>query len=176
MTTEDVKVLPLDPLVLVVDDELTPRAIVTRMVRSLGYRARSCQSARGALRFLKAHPGLVDLLLADLGMPQMDGGELAERAKDLDSSLIVMLMAGPTDLHVGHLLSGYGDLPFVPKPVSFTDLAEKLERLLGIPAQPTSPPRSMASARTRERRRPSAKRGRGKLPPASEPPSGAVDH
>jgi FixJ family two-component response regulator len=85
----------------------------------------------------------------------MDGGELAERAKDLDPTLIVMLMAGPTDPHAGDLLSGYGDLPFVPKPVSFTDLAEKLERLLGIPAQPTSPPRSMASARRRERRRPS---------------------
>jgi two-component system, cell cycle sensor histidine kinase and response regulator CckA len=153
MTTEDVTVLPLDPLVLVVDDELTPRAIATRMVRSLGYRARSCQSGRGALRFLKSHPGLVHLLLVDLGMPRMDGGELAGRAKDLDPGLIVMLMAGPTDPHVGDLLSGYGDLPFVPKPVSFSDLAEKLERLLGIPAQPTSPPRSMASARRRERRR-----------------------
>jgi hypothetical protein len=37
MTTEEVTVLPLDPLVLVVDDELTPRSIITRMVRSLGY-------------------------------------------------------------------------------------------------------------------------------------------
>jgi FixJ family two-component response regulator len=88
-------------------------------------------------------------------MPQIDGGELAKRARDLEPNVIVVLMAGPTDPHVGDLLSGYGDLPFVPKPVSFTDLAEKLERLLGIPAQPTSPPRSMASARRRERRRPS---------------------
>jgi two-component system, cell cycle sensor histidine kinase and response regulator CckA len=161
MTTEDdVTVLPIDPLVLVVDDELTPRAIVTRMVRSLGYRARSCQSGRGALRYLKSHAGQVQLLLADLGMPRMDGGELTERAKDLDPSLIVVLMAGPTDPHVGDLLSGYGDLPFVPKPVSFSDLAEKLERLLGIPAQPTSPPRSMAAARRRERRHPSGSKSR----------------
>ena len=38
MPTEDVMVFPLepDPLVLVVDDELTPRAIIARMVRSLG--------------------------------------------------------------------------------------------------------------------------------------------
>jgi two-component system cell cycle sensor histidine kinase/response regulator CckA len=155
MTTEDVKLLPFDPLVLVVDDELTPRSIITRMVRSLGYRALSCQSGRGALRYLKAHPGQVRLLLTDLGMPRMDGGELAERAKELDASLIAVLMAVPGDPLLGDLLSGYGDLPFVPKPVSFSDLAEKLERLLGIPAQPTSPPRSMASARRRERRRPS---------------------
>lgn len=69
MPTEDVTVLPLDrdPLVLVVDDELTPRSIVARMVRSLGYRARSCRSGLVALRFLKAHPGEVRLHLADLG-------------------------------------------------------------------------------------------------------------
>jgi CheY-like chemotaxis protein len=158
MPTEDVMVFPPepDPLVLVVDDELTPRAIIARMVRSLGYRARSCPSGLAAFRFLKAHPGEVRLLLADIGMPRMDGGELAERAKDLDSSLIAVLMAIPGDPTLGDLLSGHGDLPFVPKPVSFGDLAEKLERLLGIPTQPTSPPRSIASARRRERRRPHA--------------------
>lgn len=95
--TEDAAVLPPDPLVLMVDDELTPRGITARMVRSLGYRVRSCQSGGGALRFLKSHPGLVHLLLVDLAMPQMDGGELAGRAKDLDPSLLVMLMADPAD-------------------------------------------------------------------------------
>jgi CheY-like chemotaxis protein len=149
------KALPIDPgpLVLVVDDELTPRSIVTRMVRSLGYQARSCQSGRAALRFLEAHLREVRLLLADLGMPKMDGGELAERARDLDPRLVVVLMAGPDDPHVGELLSGYRDYPFVPKPVSFGDLAEKLERLLGIPSRPTSYPLSMGPPRPRTRRR-----------------------
>jgi CheY-like chemotaxis protein len=149
MPTEDLKVLPLDPtpLVLVVDDELTPRSLIARMVRSIGYQARSCPSGKAALRFLAAHPRAVRLLLADLGMPRMDGGELAERAKDLDPSLRVMLMADPRDPRVGGLLSGYRDLPFLPKPVSFGDLAEKLERLLGIPTAPASAPPSMASGR-----------------------------
>jgi CheY-like chemotaxis protein len=157
MPPEDVKVFPLDPssLVLVVDDELTPRSITARMVRSLGYRARSCQSGLAALRYLKSHPGEVRLLLVDLGMPRMDGGELAERAMDLDPSLIVVLMADTRDPYVRELLSGYLDLTFVPKPVSFDDLAEKLERLLGISPQPTSPPRSMERVQRRLRRRPS---------------------
>jgi two-component system cell cycle response regulator CpdR len=155
MPVEDVKVLPLGPgpLVLVVDDEQTPRAIIARMVRSLGYQARSCPSGRTALSFLKAHPREVRLLLADLGMPRMDGGELAERAKDLDPSLWVMLMADPRDPTLDGLLAAYRDLPFLPKPVGFGDLAEKLERLLGIPAGPATPPPSMSSSRLRTRRR-----------------------
>jgi CheY-like chemotaxis protein len=150
----DVKVLPIDPgpLVLVVDDEAHPRSIITRMVRSLGYPARSCHSGRTALSFLKGHRREVRLLLADLGMPHMDGGELAERAKDLDPRLIAVLMADPEDPHLHDLISGYAGFPFVPKPVSFVDLAEKLERLLGIPAAPTTSPPSMDPPRSRRRR------------------------
>src|SRR5947207_8212705 len=122
------------------------------MVRSLGYQARGCHSGRAALSFLKGHPREVRLLLADLGMPQMDGGELAERAKDLDPSLVAMLMAAPGDPDLRDLISGYGDLPFLAKPVSFADLAEKLERLLGIPATPTISPPSMDPPRSRRRR------------------------
>jgi CheY-like chemotaxis protein len=149
---EDTRVLPLDPapLVLVVDDEGISRSIVSRMLRALGYQARGFQSGPAALRFMREHPREVRLLLADLGMAGMDGGELAERAKDLDPSLIAVLMADPRDTQLGELLSGYGDLPFVPKPVSFGDLAEKLERLLGIPSGPTAPP-SMGRLRSRRR-------------------------
>jgi two-component system, cell cycle sensor histidine kinase and response regulator CckA len=157
MPHDDVTVLPLGfvPLVLVVDDERTPRAIVTRMVRSLGYRALGCENGRAALRYLKTHPGQVRLLLTDVLLPAMDGAELAERAKDLEPSLITALMAPPRDPHVAELLGGYQDLPFVPKPVSFVDLAEKLERLLGIPSGPPAARRSPVPGEPRRRRRPS---------------------
>ena len=94
------------PLVLVVDDELTPRSIVTRMVRSMGYRVQSCRGGASALRYLQEHPGTVRLLLADLGMPRMDGGELAERAQDLGQGLRIALMASHGDPHVGDLVAG----------------------------------------------------------------------
>jgi CheY-like chemotaxis protein len=134
--------VPIDaaPLVLVVDDELTPRSIVSRMVRSLGYRVRSCRSGGFALAYLQEHPGAVRLVLADLGMPRMDGGELAERAQDLRQGVRVALMAGRHDPHVGDLLAGYADLPFLLKPVTFGDLAELLERLLGTATRAVAPP------------------------------------
>jgi CheY-like chemotaxis protein len=160
MFNEDVTVIPLGltPLVLVVADQLTARSIVTRLVRTLGYRAVSCQHGRAALQFLKGHPGQVRLLLTDLLMPGMDGGELSERAKDLEPSLITVLMAAPADADAHELLTGYRDLPFVPKPVSFGDLAEKLERLLGIPSRPTKPPRP---SKAQPRRRSSGSHQRG---------------
>jgi len=89
-------------------------------------------------------------MLADLAMRRMDGGQLAERGKDLDPRLGVVLMAAPSDPHVADLLGGYYDVPFLTKPVSFADLAAMLQQLLGpAPQSPLDPP---IMARPRQRR------------------------
>jgi CheY-like chemotaxis protein len=151
MPHEDTQVLPPDPgpVVLVVDDEFTPRSIVSRMVRAMGYPARSCRSGPDALRFLAAHPRRVRLLLADLGMPRMDGGELAERARDLDPTLRVVLLVDPADPHAVELLHGYRDFPYLNKPVSFGDLYGWLQQLLGAPPTGLTHPPSMVRSRVR---------------------------
>jgi two-component system cell cycle sensor histidine kinase/response regulator CckA len=137
------------PLILVAADDQTHRAIVTRMVRTLGFPVHNCAGSFAALQFLREQRGEVRLLLADLAMRRMDGGELAERGKDLDPRLGVVLMAAPTDPHVAELLGGYYDLPFLNKPVSFADLAAMLRHLLGpAPRAPTDP-----QIMTRPRRR-----------------------
>ena len=139
------------PMVLVVDDELTPRSITTRMVRTLGYPVRGCNGGREALRFLEAHPREVRLLIADLLMPRMDGGELAERALDLDPGLRVLLMVGPADTRASDLLAGYRDFPLLAKPVDFGALAGRLDELLGAPVGAPRYPPSMGPPRTRRR-------------------------
>lgn len=146
------------PVVLVVDDERTPRAIVSRMVRGLGYAVLNCGGGREALDVLRRRPREVRLLLADVAMPRMDGGELAERARDLDPSLRIALMAHPGDAHAAALLEGYRDLPLLAKPVGFQDLSSLLDALLEKPmATPNYPP-SMGPPRVRTRRRPSGSR------------------
>jgi CheY-like chemotaxis protein len=131
----------LRPQVLVIADELTHRSIVSRMVRTMGFRVRSCAGGPAALAFLRAHPREVKLVLSDLALRRMDGGELAERARDLDPQVKVVLMVGADDPHVDDLLAGYSYLPFVPKPVHFAELAEVLYDQLGRPeAAPADPP------------------------------------
>jgi CheY-like chemotaxis protein len=157
MLHDDTDIIPMapGPLVLVVDDEEAPRSAVTRTLQELGYHARSCASGRAALHFLGTHPGEAGLLLADLGMPGMDGGELAERALDLDPSLVVVLMAAPDDAEARELLSGYHDLPLLWKPLVLPDLARKIQDLVGrlgrSPGYPLSAPRSRSRWRASNR-------------------------
>jgi two-component system cell cycle sensor histidine kinase/response regulator CckA len=146
---DDVLTIAHGPLVLVVDDESTVRSEVCRMVRGFGYPVRSAASGAEALRFLAEHPREVRLLVADLGMPRMDGGELAERARDLDPGLRVLLLIRPDDSRVADLHAGYRDLPWLQKPVTFGDLYRKAQDLVGPPAAPAAERTLRARSRSR---------------------------
>ena len=152
--SHDPTVIPLmrGRLVLVAERYGTPRVLLTSAVRDLGYPATAFSSGAEILAFLKLHPGGVQCLLTDLGLPDMDGGELAERARDLVPGLRVVLMAAG-DRSEQAFLRGYQDLPCLTKPVFRDKLAETLERLLGPPEREPGTLPSMG--RPRARRRPS---------------------
>ncbi|MBA3521905.1 MAG: response regulator [Gemmatimonadales bacterium] len=155
-TPEAGNVFPLSsnaPVVLVVDDDLGPRAALCRMVRGIGYRVRTARGGREALRHLQEHPGQIRVLLTDLCMPRMDGGELAERALDLDPRLRIVLMSEPVEDRAAELLAGYPELPYLEKPVGFGALYSLLVQMLGPLGGPETLPRSADRTRSRARER-----------------------
>ena len=121
------------PVVLVVEDESSPRAEISRMVRGLGYRVRTARNGREALRYLEQHPGEVRLVLSDVIMPYMDGGELAERARDIQPGLRLVLMSASSDGPAAEVLAAYPELPFLRKPFGFAELYGVLSGQAGPP-------------------------------------------
>ena len=65
--------------VLIVDDELPIRTLLTRWFNEWGYGVRHVESAREALKVMDVDPP--DILVTDLSMPEHDGLWLAERVK-----------------------------------------------------------------------------------------------
>jgi two-component system cell cycle sensor histidine kinase/response regulator CckA len=122
-----------DPTVLIVDDEETPRTTTCRMVRALGYQARVARDGREALRYIQQHPGEIRLILTDVIMPYMDGGELAERARDLHPRLPIVLMSAYPMGEIAELIAAYPELPFLEKPFTTETLQRILTSLLGPP-------------------------------------------
>ena len=122
-----------EPTVMVVDDEETQRSVTSRMVRSMGYPARTARDGREALRYIQQHPGEIRLVLTDVIMPYMDGAELAERVRDLHPRLPIVLMSAYPVGEVAELLAGYPELPFLEKPFTPESLYRTLTPLLGPP-------------------------------------------
>lgn len=142
------------PLILVVDDDQPDRIAATRMIRGLGYPVRSFRQGRDALQFVQRYPQVARVLIADLGMPLMDGGELVERVLDTDPTMRAALMADPRDSAAAELLEGYRDLPLLPKPLRFADLYGVLTHLAGpAPHAAEAQPASMTAASSWNRRR-----------------------
>jgi len=117
--------------VLVVEDELTIRELLQRMLAGLGYRVRAAANGGEALIALEEEGLKPDLLITDVVMPGMSGTALAERLRRVQPGLRVLYMSGYTDdaiVHHGALDSG---TPFLQKPFSTSDLAAKVHELLG---------------------------------------------
>jgi CheY-like chemotaxis protein len=106
------------------------------MVRALGYPARTARDGREALRYIQQHPGEIRLVLTDVIMPYMDGGELAERVRDLHPRLPIVLMSAYPVGQIAELIAAYPELPFVEKPFTTETLHRVLTPLLGPPAKP----------------------------------------
>jgi PAS domain S-box-containing protein len=116
--------------VLLVEDESDVRGILGRVLRGQGYLVLEAPHGRGALE-LAADPGTrIDLVVADVVMPELGGRELAARLAELGRDVPVLFISGYT----GHDVVERGlierDWPFLPKPVAPDALARKVRELL----------------------------------------------
>ena len=81
--------------ILCVEDNEQILSVRKFLLETRGYRVLPMTNASEALEYLKdAMPGSVDLLLADLILPQMDGNELIRRAKQVHPGLPSLLVSG----------------------------------------------------------------------------------
>jgi signal transduction histidine kinase/CheY-like chemotaxis protein len=119
--------------VLLVEDEDQVRQLVCDILRGDGYRVLAAAGPLEALELAKDHHGSVDLLLADVVMPQMNGRELADRLKPLRPEMRVLFISGYTGnvvVHHGVLDEG---VAFLQKPIVPDALLRRLRDVLTEP-------------------------------------------
>jgi two-component system, cell cycle response regulator CpdR len=78
--------------ILFVDDDLAVLSIVAEALSARGFRVLATDKGDEALRLLAQEP--VDVLFADIVMPDMNGIELVKRAKLVRPNLKVLLETG----------------------------------------------------------------------------------
>ncbi len=104
--------------VLLVDDQDDVLEAVAEMVSALGHTVELAANGQEALAVLRREP--VAVMLTDLGMPGMDGRELARRAKAVSPHTRVVLLTGWSGESDEPLPAGVSDV--LPKPVTMSTL------------------------------------------------------
>ena len=79
--------------ILLVDDDALIRMSTTAMLEDLGHRVQQAAKAQDALAIL-AVDSTIDVLIADLALPDMNGAELAAKACNLSKRLGVIFATG----------------------------------------------------------------------------------
>lgn len=80
--------------ILLVDDDSMVLRLLSESLRHEGYSVLSASSGKDALALATAHRGSLDLLLTDVSMPHMGGGEVAERLCATLPETRVIFMSG----------------------------------------------------------------------------------
>jgi two-component system cell cycle sensor histidine kinase/response regulator CckA len=116
------------PVVLVVDDEAPIRQIERRLLEQAGYQVIDAASATEAIALL--HDGKeIDLLVADLDMPEVSGDEMVRRIRAERPDLKVLYVTGYIDRLMDARPLWNGEA-FLDKPFSMNGLVEAVSLLV----------------------------------------------
>jgi two-component system response regulator HydG len=114
------------PKILIVEDDPDSRDAVARTLAGAGYRTLEADNGEKALETILKHK--VDLLIADLRLPGMDGLELLKRSKAAMPDIEVLLVTGHGSIEIAVEAVKEGAYDFIPKPVRKAHLLRAVER------------------------------------------------
>ena len=126
--------------VLVVEDDEDIAQVLQRSLRLEGYEVRLAADGEAGLE--QTHAFLPDLIVLDLGLPKLDGMEVARRMRsdDDDTPILILTARDALDARVEGLDSGADD--YLVKPFERQELLARIRALLR-----RRPPRGMAPLR-----------------------------
>jgi PAS domain S-box-containing protein len=117
--------------VLVVEDEPGVRMMVTELLSELGYRVLEAASGPAALSVMEGVQD-IDLLVTDVGLPGMNGRQLAEHARQQRPALKVLFMTGYAEkAAIRSDFVGEG-MDLMTKPFAVDHLAAKIREMIEL--------------------------------------------
>jgi two-component system cell cycle sensor histidine kinase/response regulator CckA len=117
--------------ILLVEDDALVRDMTAELLRMLGYTILVAADARDAIRICEDLTQPVDLVISDVVMPDLKGTELRERLVVIRPGLRVLFVSGYSSDIVVRPGVLNPDVRFLQKPFTLTDLASKIDELLG---------------------------------------------
>jgi DNA-binding NtrC family response regulator len=116
--------------ILILDDDASTLASLSRAFRLAGYEATVCDNAERALQLARTQP--FDLIFSDVVMPRKDGLAFLAEFKALGVSTPVVMMSGQAHIDMAVRATRLGALDFLEKPVSTDKLLLTVENALKL--------------------------------------------
>ncbi|MEE9231921.1 MAG: response regulator [Nitrospirales bacterium] len=118
---------PKKPLVLIVDDEEDVRVTCSLILQEIGIDALVASDGEVGLQVFQQHQESITTVLLDLTMPKMDGHQLYEKIREINSTVPVILSSGYSEKEAMKQFQGSGINAFIQKPYQVEVLINKIQ-------------------------------------------------
>jgi two-component system cell cycle sensor histidine kinase/response regulator CckA len=119
-----------DETILLVDDEAFVIDANKLLLERLGYRVLTAQSGHEAIEIYQSPSEKVHMVILDMIMPEMNGGETYDRLRAIDPKVKVILSSGYGIDGTAQDILDRGCNGFIQKPFKISHLSQKLRQIL----------------------------------------------
>ncbi|MGA1865817.1 MAG: response regulator [bacterium] len=116
--------------VLLVDDEEIMLDVGREMLEVIGYRVLTANNGNEAVEVYKNNRDTIDVVLLDMVMPNMGGGETYDQLKEISPNIKVVLASGYAIDGEATMILQRGCNGFIQKPFNVSELSQKLGEIL----------------------------------------------
>jgi len=116
--------------VLLVDDEEMIIDVVKRMLEKLGYEALTAMNGAEAIELYQAHGDRIKLVILDMVMPKVSGGQTFDRLKQINPEIKVILCSGYSIDGQATEILNRGCKAFIQKPFGLQMLSQNIKAVL----------------------------------------------
>ncbi len=114
--------------VLVIEDEPLVRLLIVEVLEEMGFSILEAGDGPSGLRILQS-PQVIDLLVTDVGLPGLNGRQVADAARVLRPTLKILFMTGYAEKALAREMLA-ADMQMITKPFAMDVLTRRLQEML----------------------------------------------
>jgi len=116
--------------ILVIDDEENIQCMVKEMLESLGYAVVVRQDGISGIEYYKDHHNEIDVIIIDMIMPRMGGGDCVKFLKKLNPNARILISSGYSLATDTQQIISKGIAGYIQKPFEINELSQALHEAL----------------------------------------------
>ena len=116
--------------ILIVDDEDLVLEVGQKFLKFMGYQVLTARDGEEALEVYRTHQGKIDLVILDLVMPKMEGGEVFDRLKQISPDVKILISSGYSIDGEASKLLERGAHGFIQKPFDMKQVSQLIRTIL----------------------------------------------
>lgn len=116
--------------VFLIDDDDMIVDVGEHILNNSGYDVVSAKSGKEAIEVYKENHSRIDMVILDMILPDMGGGDTYDRLKEINPEVKVLLASGYDIDYQGRDIMERGCDGFIQKPFNMNELLEKIRGIL----------------------------------------------